>query len=315
MNNLFPIIQYLPLTRARATRRFLNKLDKKNIHTILDLEDSAQDPFDIEKTRVLKKEAREGLLNISETFKEKFNSKIFIRINAAHSEFFNDDIDCVIQSIKRGMPIGGLFLPKTEDYEDIERIHEILNQNEIHLDTVPMIETNQGYRNLSSILSEDLNNNLISKVHYGHFDYCLDSNLWPFPDPFHTDYWKIIKPMVELLTQHKKVYIHTPFPFPNDQELFWSSQFYLRALIPKLNFWACTLNAELSLSDCPLEIKDLYLEEINNNEDDLIAEAELIVNDYYQGRAIKRSFGVSSTRFIPPHQVLAAKEYLSRVKG
>ena len=33
---------------------------------------------------------------------------------------------------------------------------------------------------------------LFSKVHYGHFDYCLDSELWPFQDPYHTEYWNII---------------------------------------------------------------------------------------------------------------------------
>lgn len=314
MSRLFPIIQYLPLTRSKASRRFFGRLNKKGVHVILDLEDSAQDPFDIEKTRLLKAEARKGLLNIAETFDEALQSKIYIRINAMTSEFFKDDIDCVIQSIQRGMPISGIFLPKTEAYQAIETIHEKLKKDKIFLDIVPMIETHQGYKNLKTILSKDINNNLVSKVHYGHFDYCLDSNLWPFPDPYHYEYWSIIKPMIELLTEHKKVYIHTPFPFPNDNELFWSSQFHLGTLIPNLNFWACTLNLELSLSDCPTELMDLSLQEINNNKEDLMTEAELIVNDYYQGRANKRSFGMSSTRFIPPHQVFAAKEYLSRVK-
>ena len=314
MSNLFPIIQYLPLTRSKASRRFLNRLNKKGVHVILDLEDSAQDPFDIEETRLLKAEARKGLLNIAETFDEALQSRIYIRINAMTSEFFKDDIDCVTQSIKRGMPISGIFLPKTETYQAIEITHEKLKQDKIFLDIVPMIETHQGYKNLKNILSNDINNNLISKVHYGHFDYCLDSNLWPFPDPYHYEYWSIIKPMIELLTKHNKIYIHTPFPFPNDDELFWSSQFHLGALIPNLNFWACTLNLELSLSDRPTELMDLSLKEINNNKEDLMTEAELIVNDYYQGRANKRSFGMSSTRFIPPHQVFAAKKYLSRAK-
>ena len=60
MKQTFPIIQYLPLTRPRACRRLLNKLNNKGVHAILDLEDSAQDPFDLEKTKTLKKEARRG---------------------------------------------------------------------------------------------------------------------------------------------------------------------------------------------------------------------------------------------------------------
>jgi citrate lyase beta subunit len=314
MKQKFPRIQYLPLTRPRACRHHLNQLNEKGIHVILDLEDSAQDPFDLEKTKTLKEEARNGLLNISESFDQTFKSKIYIRINTLNSDFFNDDINCIIQSIKRGMPIFGLFVPKTQDYEEIETIHAILNKEKVYLDTVPMIETSQGYMNLASILSADINNNLITKIHYGHFDYCLDSNLWPFPEPYHHDYWKIIKPIMHLLAEHKKVYIHTPFPSLNDEQLFWSSLSHIRKLMPKLEFWACTLNLKISLSDSPTQVEDLNLHEITNNQDDLINEAELIINDYYQGRANKRSFGVSSKRYIPRHHVLSAEKYLSKVR-
>ena len=35
MTSEFPIIQYLPLTRARATRRFLNKLNYKKYNSAI----------------------------------------------------------------------------------------------------------------------------------------------------------------------------------------------------------------------------------------------------------------------------------------
>ena len=66
-----------------------------------------------------------------------------------------------------------------------------------------MIETKKGYERLEGLLIEDQNNGLFSKVHYGHFDYALDSDLWPFPEPFHEDFWEIIIPMVELLDSNK----------------------------------------------------------------------------------------------------------------
>lgn len=314
MSSEFPIIQYLPLTRARATRRFLNKLNYKNIHAILDLEDSAQDPFDIEETRKLKHEARKGLISISESFKEDFHSMIYIRINAVTSEFFNKDIVAIKKSIKNGMPIKGIFLPKTENYETIVMIHKLFLENDIRLEIVPMIETQIGYKKLSDILINDQANSLISKVHYGHFDYSLDSSLWPFPDPNHKEYWEIIKPMVELLFEYKKVYIHTPFPFPNDKQLFWSSQFYLKSLFPRLNFWACTLNLELSLSEKPNTLNQLNCISLTNDQSQLVAEAESIIKGYYEGRANKRSFGMSTTRFIPPHQVFAAERFLDQFK-
>ncbi len=315
MTSNFPIIQYLPLTRPRATRRFFNKLNKRGVHAIFDLEDSAQDPFDIEKTKFLKEEARNGLIKISDTFNNALESKIYIRVNSRSSEYFKSDIECIVESITRGMPIDGLFLPKVESYTTLEEIYNILNKHQIELDLVPMIETSIGYDNLESILHSDLHSNVISRVHYGHFDYCLDSDLWPFPDPFHEEYWEIIMPIISLLSNYNKTYIHTPFPFPKNTELFWLSQFYLKSLVPNLDFWACTLNLELSLSDCPSEINELELRKIKRYNTLLAQEAEQIVHDFYQGRASKRSFGVSSERFIPPHQVFAAKKYLSREKG
>ena len=41
--------------------------------------------------------------------------------------------------------------------------------------------------------------------------------------------------------------------------------------------------------------------------------ARNISDSYYEGRANKRSFGVSSTRFIPPHQVFAAMKFLESI--
>ena len=41
-----------------------------------------------------------------------------------------------------------------------------------------------------------------------------------------------------------------------------------------------------------------------------IQEAKKIQEDFLAGRANRRSFGVSSNRFIPPHQYFAAEHFL-----
>ena len=69
MNNI-NVIQYLPLTHPRATLRFVKKLSAAGVMSILDLEDSAQDPFDKDKTRDLKISARNNFL-------ELVNSKVW----------------------------------------------------------------------------------------------------------------------------------------------------------------------------------------------------------------------------------------------
>ena len=149
-------------------------------------------------------------------------------------------------------------------------------ENNIDLEIIPIIETSNGYNNLSQVLDSDKDRNLILKVQYGHFDYSLDCNLWPFADPNNVEFWDIIKPMIKVISDHGKVYLHTPFPFPNDSELFWSSQIYLSNLIPKLDFWTCTLNLELSLSEFPENPSDLKLSFLIKDHELLIKQARNI---------------------------------------
>ena len=58
----FNLIQYLPLTHPKATLRFVRRLNAAGVMSILDLEDSVQDPFDKAKTKDLKINARNDSL-------------------------------------------------------------------------------------------------------------------------------------------------------------------------------------------------------------------------------------------------------------
>ncbi len=310
------IIQYLPLTRPKATMRFIKKLDMASVMSILDLEDSAQDPFDLEETSKLKDDARNGLVIISEGCTWPVSSKIYVRLNATGSQYFEEDIKAILIACENTMPISGVFLPKVEDYSQIEQTARCLSISTRPLEIVPMIETVKGMNNLSKILQADkgAQNSLFNRVHYGHFDYCLDAQLWPFSDPCHSSFWEIIKPMVSELLKYNKTYVHTPFPFPKNEKLFWASSFYLTSLFPTLDAWICTLNSELSLSYQPEELTALDFVEADCTKNNLIIAAQNICDDFHNGRANKRSFGVSHERFIPPHQYFAAKNYLKSLE-
>jgi hypothetical protein len=310
--NTIPIIQYLPLTRPKATERFAKKLNKSNVMVILDLEDSAQNPFSIEETNKLKIQARCGLDLISKSSTFIPSCKTYVRINSINTKYFEEDIQSVI-SAGNNMNITGIFVPKVEDYLTIKKINNKLSETNRKLEIIPMIETTEGMRNLSSILDSDKDNNLFSRIHYGHFDYCLDAQIWPFSDPFHFEFWEIIKTVASLLFNNNKTYIHSPFPFPNNEKLFWASSFYLKKLFPTLDIWICTLNSELSLSNQPDKILPLDFIEYDSSTKNLTNEAKIICDNFLSGRANKRSFSVFDDRFIPPHQYFAAKEYLKNI--
>lgn len=312
--NQIPIIQYLPLTRPKATKLFTKKLNNANVMVILDLEDSAQDPFNINNTDKLKIQARIGLDMISKDAGFITSCKTYIRINGINTKYFEDDMQSVIAACNNNMPLTGVFIPKVENYACIKDIVNRLSATNKKLEIVPMIETQKGMKNLPKIMENDKNKNLFSRIHYGHFDYCLNTQTWPFSDPFHNEFWVPINIVAELSLKYNKTYIHTPFPFPKKERLFWASSFYLKKLFPSLDVWLCTLNSELSLSNQPDEILPLKFVEADISTKNLLSEATKICTDFLDGRANKRSFSVSNDRFIPPHQYFAAKNYIKNLK-
>ena len=309
MNDI-PLIQYLPLTRPRATARLSQALAGSDVMSILDLEDSAQDPFDIMVTHKLKEGARDGLMRISKKSDWRNAARIYVRINATNSEFFEEDVQTVVMASQNKIPITGVFLPKVETYAQIENLNSKLSAANRSLEIVPMIETVPGMNNISEILHRDQSHGFCQRVHYGHFDYCYDADIWPFPDPCHHSFWEIVTPLLQILSQYNKTYIHTPFPFPENPELFWSASYYLSRMIPSLEVWACTLNAELSFSQAPEETIPLSCFDPDLSTESLINEARAICEDFLDGRAMKRSFAISRGRFIPPHQFFTAQRYL-----
>jgi citrate lyase beta subunit len=290
----------------------MKRLNNAGVMSILDLEDSAQDPFDQTKTEELKTSSRKNFLEIAKNTSwnsEDFGLPIYVRVNDMSTSFYEEDIRTIIEISKTKFPISGIFLPKVSAYEDITVTHDLLCSADFAIEIVPMIETKIGMDNLELLLAADTSQKF-TKVHYGHFDYSLDADLWPFPDPNHQFFWHHITPMIELIHQYKKTYIHTPFPFPKNLELFWASSEYLLKLFPDHDPWICTLNAELSHSKKPDLLKPIEFIEYNLSVSDYRQEAHKIIESFLAGRANKRSFGMSTDRFIPPHQYFAALKFL-----
>ena len=189
------IIQYLSLTRYKPLNKIINNLNQLNISIILDMEDSAQDIFDHKNTIKLKKQSREGLKYLNDkNILEGINT--FVRINSESTEFYQEDISTIKKVINDKPFIKGIFLPKVEEYAQIKKCYDEISTNERNkVSIVPIIETQKGLNNIENIISKDKNNNIVEYVHYGHYDYCLDSNFWPFPEPYHISYWELIEKM------------------------------------------------------------------------------------------------------------------------
>ena len=96
------IFQYLPLTHTRATFRLVTKLHKHKVTSILDLEDSAQNPFSLNETEIIKSDARKNLISYIKS--ERFNNSDFqatpyIRINSISSKYNLELVDYTVAPI------------------------------------------------------------------------------------------------------------------------------------------------------------------------------------------------------------------------
>ena len=240
MSNKFDIFQYISLVRFKGIPKLLNKIKDKNYNVILDLEDSSKDIFSPKNTLFLKKQCRLGLDYLN---KEKIKySNIFLRINGIKSKFYKDDILSLNKNLDNNLNIRGIFIPKVEEYSSLLKIHKTLKLNKKKIKLIPIIESKKGFKNLEKILAEDNKNKLIFGVHYGHFDFCLNNKYWPFPEPYHKEYWDIIFPIIRSCLKFKKKFIQTPYPLINNPKLFYKSISYIKNNFKNLNLALSLVN-------------------------------------------------------------------------
>ena len=165
--------------------------------------------------------------------------------------------------------------------------------------------------NIDHILLEDKKNNIIKYVHYGHYDFCLDNEFWPFPEPYHIEYWNIIEKISKSIIKNKKKYIHTPFPLIENENIYWSSINYMEKKLDMTEINLSLVNIDINYIKKPREIKQTKLKKISNDNHYKKIFAKKIIDEYLTNKSKNKSFSLSRKRFIPPHLYLGAKKFLS----
>ena len=292
-------LQYFSLTRYRAVEKFL----KKNKYSlILDMEDSAQNLFSKQKTHELKEKCRVGLNYLVQN-----NIQIkdcFVRINSLKSEFIKKDL-LLFEKLKTKINIRGIFLPKVEDFNEIKFLYK-----KTKIKIIPIIETSKGYKNLNKIINDD-SENFIYGIHYGHFDYCLSKKIWPFPEPYHQEYWKIINPIIQCCNKFGKKFIQTPYPLINNHKIYWSMIEKLQNLCSN-HFYVSVVSINDNFFNRPKVLKKFHLKKISLDKKFVLSFTKKIIKEYIENKQDNKSFSLTKKRFIPPHQYLMAKNYLKK---
>ncbi len=275
------------------------------------MEDSAQDLFDPKNNENLKEISRRGLEYLSNN-NILGNVDTFVRINSQNSRFYKKDIKTISDIKKKGSSIKGIFLPKVENYNQIKDCYDqILNSKTNKTSIVPMIETKKGLENIDDILSKDMKNQIIKYVHYGHYDYCLDNQFWPFPEPYHVEYWQIIEKISNSIIKNNKKYIHTPFPLIETENIYWSCIHYMEKNLGMDQINLSLVNIDINYIKKPSQIKQTKLKSISKDKHYKKIFAEKIIKEYLNNKSKNKSFSLSRKRFIPPHLYLGAKRFLN----
>lgn len=302
------IVQYLPLTRPNGTFHFVKKLGAKGIVTILDLEDTAKDVMSESRTEDLKLIALEGLKQIANKDWTTVPSP-YLRINGSNTKYYARDLSAVCELVDAKFEFQGFFLPKVETVTQLESLSNDFDTKGINGSFVLMIETELGLKNIKNIISKAKKMQRDVQFHFGHFDYFFDAGYWPFPRVNEVRYWQIVEKLILPLEAAGLVYVHAPPGDLHDIKGFNEAVTRIAQIAPKLNFMMSTLNYDLSI--CPINNAALTpliapVFDTSNKR----AHATSIIRSFEAGQAVKRSFAIFDSRFIPPQEFLAAKLFM-----
>lgn len=296
------VYQYLSMNNELQTiQNIVSRNDKRNVKTILDLEDSLEIPGAHAQSKASRVIAREKLHQLMSGFAPE--TLMGIRINHIHGEEFSKDLHCLQQC---PIQLDHIVLPKVNTADELQAYADAL-QHASCKEFIVLLETASGLQQLSSILAT-ASSLQISKIHFGHWDYFLSCGAYPLPNQEHTTFWDTVKPLMKTIESGGFTYIHPPVNRLTDYSLLTSVIQYLQSL-SSLEFGISTLtngqskNAQkVTGSNSALQVQELPVS-------DALLHAQQLIEQYQSNNY---SFSITDDNvFIPPHEYLAAKQYVA----
>jgi citrate lyase beta subunit len=282
-----------------------------------DFEDSIQNWISPEKNDALK-------INFRNHFQQFFakhylqlqSCKFGVRINAEASHQQLLDIQA-LHSVRDFVKIHSILLPKTESCQHLHALIEELGRMKIeYVEIIPIIETKKGLNNLSGIAK--LFPQKIKSIGFGHCDYNLDINSFPFFHQESIEYWRWITKMHAILETDQIKLINSAYLQLDNHPFFIKMLSYLQSICGD-NFGQFTLTYKQSMQcrefDDTSDTGYINIKERLNLKPDYLI-AEKIVRDF---ESENHDFGFTVTRknklIISPQEYVAAKKSFSLPKN
>ena len=294
---------------------FVNKVLSFNAVVCFDLEDSIKNPFG-SNDRELKIEIRKKILDfIEESGGKLSNKELGIRINSFTSAEFTNDL-YFLNDFNKYARISCIFLPKIENAEEIISITKTLKDSQIfYKEIIPVVETISGFSGLPKIICDA--GGFFEKLAFGHCDFNLNNNFFPFHHQYSPVYWSWIDNIYSAFQQTPKILINSPFLFLNDDLTFKNSLGILYKK-SKSGFGQITLCLRQTQLANEFRYKPVlpttnYTEFYDRHKE---VSAQEIINAFENNKLEKKSFAVvpDDKRLISPQEYLAAKSIALETK-
>lgn len=290
---------------------FVNKIPASERITIcLDLEDSIIDFFNATNSSNRKKEYRASLYSFF--FNYKPDRKFGLRVNNFKTTEFQKDIE-LLAGLKGHFNFNSIFLPKCKNVSDLNSSIAKITKHGIQVDEfIPIIECEEGLDNIKEIIQSEYKDK-IKMIAFGHCDFNLDKNIFPFKHQDDRTYWTWINNFYEALKGTGVGFVNSPYlklnyspGFINNLSEFRSYNFAKKGQI--------TLSCE-QIQLCLNRSSKYIITDIKNlpkHDQSKVIFAEHLLNsfrkdfDYGKGFSIKENF----KELISPQEYFAAKKFM-----
>lgn len=296
---IYQFVKYNKDTTPHHFKKYENKSD--DLIICFDFEDGIQNIQDRSKTSKLKEHHRKYFTLLAQKLKTK-NINIGLRLNPQGTSEFEKDILAI-----KGMDIYSIIIPKAGNHKSLAASIAALIKNNIQYhEIIPVIESKSGLDNLEQIITH----NRIKHIIFGHCDYNLDLNIFPF---FHNDsyeYWKWIHAIITITNKYSICFINST-SLSLDNAAFFSAMIDYLNEITNDNFGQVTLNdmhTHLCLNQSTNST--ISFNKLLKNRLQLYPSkrfANKLINDFEKGNTGK---GLTKTK----HRIISYQEYISAKK-
>ena len=316
------ILQFTAMRRPDVTARLIRSTRLTPSTVVLDLEDSLWDVTDPAGSSTLRAAGRTHLVALAQFDHELFaRQRIGVRVNRVSGPDAAADFEALGQA-SRFVEFECVVVTKVESGADIsQNLAQLRDRGVAYRSVVPLIETRRGMDNLDDIIEMSRSAG-IERLAYGHFDLCLDSGWWPFPEPWEAGFWALADPLIHRWEAAGLGYVHPPYFQTRDEEgLAWiirrlgrtcEREFGIITVGPRQAALAARSTAQ---SDSPRE-EDLASWATARTTGETPSEmARRVMATFLAARREPGGFALDQLTgtFISPHMYVAARNYLRQV--